>query len=222
MKNDISICASLACADYRHLEQDIRELEQAGVDSIHFDVMDGHFVPNFCLNLDILRMVKSVTALPIDVHLMVSNPEIHIPIFAEEKPHFLSFQAEATPHIQRELARIRDFGIKAGLALNPSSSLNILEYVLDDLDLVVMMTVNPGFAGQKLVPATIAKTAQLRKLLDERSQKIEIEVDGNVSFENIPHLLRAGATMLVGGTSSVFKKGLTIKDAVQKVNDLIV
>jgi len=222
MKNGVSLSASLACANYRHLEQDIRELERAGVDSIHFDVMDGHFVPNFCLNLDILKMVKDVTSLPVDVHLMITNPELFIPIFVEENPRMLSFQAEATPHIQRELSRIRDYGIKSGLALNPSTPLNVLDYVLPDLDVILIMTVNPGFAGQKLIPATIQKVGRLRKMLDEQGYQAEIEVDGNVSFENIPKLVGAGATMLVGGTSSIFNKGYQIPEAVQKAIDLIV
>ncbi len=221
MKKGISIGASLACADFRHLEQDIRELEQVEVDSIHFDVMDGHFVPNFCLNLDILKMVKEITALPVNIHLMLTNPEVYIPVFAAEKPAMLSFQAEATPHIQRELARIREYGIKAGLALNPSTPLNVLDYVLPDLDFVLMMTVNPGFAGQKLIPATIDKIARLRKMLDDQPYRIDIEVDGNVSFENIPRLVQAGASMLVGGTSSVFRKGYGIAESVRRVNELI-
>ena len=221
MKNGVSLGASLATANYRNLEKDIRELEQAGVDSIHFDVMDGHFVPNFCLNLDILRMVKEITSIPIDVHLMVSDPGLWIPVFGNEGCHILSFQVEATPHAQRELGRIRGMGLKAGLALNPSTSLDALRYVIEDLDVVLIMTVNPGFAGQKLIPATIDKVRQARKLLDEAGSHAEIEVDGNVSFDNIPLLVDAGATMLVGGTSSVFKKDYQIIEAVQKVHALL-
>ncbi len=221
MKNGISLGASLACADYRHLERDLQELETAGVDTIHFDIMDGHFVPNFCLNLDMLKMVKQVTSLPVDVHMMVTDPAFWIPVVGAEGCHVLSFQAEATPHIQRELARIRDLGIKTGLAVNPSTPLDVLEYILPDLDVVLVMTVNPGFAGQKLIPAMISKVRKLRKMLDEVGSKAEIEVDGNVSFENIPQLIEAGATMLVGGTSSVFKKGYSITEATKKVYELI-
>lgn len=221
MKNGVSLGASLACANYRHLEQDIHELEQAGVDTIHFDIMDGHFVPNFCLNLDMLKMVKEVTSLPVDVHLMVTDPAYWLPVFGKAGCHVLSFQTEATPHVQRELVRIRDMGLKSGLALNPSTPLDVLEYVLPDLDVILVMTVNPGFTGQKLVPETINKIRKLRKMLDEIGSKAEIEVDGNVSFENIPVLVEAGATMLVGGTSSIFKKGYRIDEAVQKVYDLL-
>jgi len=125
MKNKMKIGASLACANYRHLEKDIRELEQAGVDYIHFDIMDGHFVPNFSLNLDILKMVKDLTSLPVDVHLMVDNPELFIPIFSKTGCDILSFQQEVAYHPQRELSNIRKFGVKSGIALNPSTPLNV-------------------------------------------------------------------------------------------------
>jgi ribulose-phosphate 3-epimerase len=183
--------------------------------------MDGHFVPNFCLNLDILKMVKEVTTLPVDVHLMVADPAFYIPEFAKENPRLLSFQVEATPHVQRLLACIRDFGIKAGLALNPSTPLNMLDYLLPDLDVILIMTVNPGFAGQKLVPATLSKIARLRRLIDESGFPIEIEVDGNVSFENIPAMIGAGATILVGGTSSLFRNGYPIAESARQVKALI-
>lgn len=221
MKNGVQIGASLACADYRNLEKDIRALEQAGMDYIHFDVMDGHFVPNFALNLDILKMIKDLTLMPINVHLMVDNPEVYIPIFAKEGCNIISFHQEATPHTQRELACIRELGMKAGLALNPATSLSGLEYIFPDLDAILIMTVNPGFAGQKLIPATIKKINKLRKILDEEGSKAELEVDGNVSFENIPTLVNAGATMLVGGTSSIFVKDMQINEAVQMIIDLI-
>jgi ribulose-phosphate 3-epimerase len=221
MKNEIKIGASLACANFKNLEKDIRELEIAGVDYIHFDIMDGHFVPNFALNLDILKMVKELTLMPINVHLMVDNPEVYIPIVAKVGCNILSFHQEATPHTQRELARIRELGMKAGLALNPATPLNVLEYVFSDLDAILVMTVNPGFAGQKLIPSTLKKINELRKILDEEGNKADIEVDGNVSFENIPTLVNVGATMLVGGTSSLFSKGMQINAAMHKIVDLI-
>lgn len=183
--------------------------------------MDGHFVPNFSLNLDILKMVKDLTSLPVDVHLMVDNPELFIPIFSKAGCDILSFQQEVAYHPQRELSNIRKFGVKSGIALNPSTPLNVLDYLLPDLDMIMIMTVNPGFAGQKLIPATIKKIENLRTMLEKRELQTEIQVDGNVSFENIPTLVKAGATMLVGGTSSVFKKGMSISDAVRKMRSVI-
>jgi ribulose-phosphate 3-epimerase len=221
MKDTVKIGASLACANFKNLEKDIREIEQAGVDYIHFDVMDGHFVPNFALNLDLLKLVKELTSLPIDVHLMIDNPELYIPVFAKEGCHVLSFQQEVVYHHQRELNNIRELGLKSGMALNPSTPLNVLDYILSDLDVILIMTVNPGFAGQKLVPAVLKKIEALRQMLDEKNIQAEIEVDGNVSFENIPLMVKAGATMLVGGTSSIFTKGMQISDAVKKMRGIL-
>ncbi|MCD6576686.1 MAG: ribulose-phosphate 3-epimerase [Anaerolineaceae bacterium] len=221
MENKVKIGASLACANFGHLEKDIREMEQAGVDYIHFDIMDGHFVPNFALNFDILKLVRGLTSLPIDVHLMVDNPELYIPVLAKEGCNILSFHYEVVYHTQRELTSIRRLGLKSSIALNPSTPLNVLDYIFTDLDVILIMTVNPGFAGQKLIPATIKKIKKLRKMLDEKGVPAEIQVDGNVSFENIPMLVNAGATMLVGGTSSVFKKGMSISDAVLKMRSVI-
>lgn len=221
MDKKIKIGASLICANFAHLEKDIHELEKAGVDYIHFDIMDGHFVPNYCLNLDFLRLVKSLTDLPVDVHLMIDNPDVFIPVFAKENLHALSFQQETEYHIQRQLAYIREQSIKSGLAVSPATPLNVYEYLLTDIDVFLIMTVNPGFAGQKIVPATIKKVEHMRNMLEKAGISAEIQVDGNVSFENIPQLVSAGATMLVGGTSSVFKKGMTITDSVEKIRDLM-
>jgi len=222
MDKKVKIGASLACANFAHLEQDICALEEAGVDYIHFDIMDGHFVPNYCLNLDLLRLVKSLSPLPVDVHLMIDNPDVFIPVFAREGCSVLSFQQEAEYHIQRQLAYIREQGIRSGLAVNPSTPLNVLDYLLGDIDVFLIMAVNPGFTGQKIIPMTFKKIEHLRDMLEKAGIKAEIQVDGNVSFENIPQLVSAGATMLVGGTSSVFKKGLSICEAVQKIRDLLV
>ena len=216
------IVPSILSADFARLAEEIARVENTGISMLHVDIMDGHFVPNITIGPPVVKCIRNVTRLTLDVHLMITNPELFIPIFVEENPRMLSFQAEATPHIQRELSRIRDYGIKSGLALNPSTPLNVLDYVLPDLDVILIMTVNPGFAGQKLIPATIQKVGRLRKMLDEQGYQAEIEVDGNVSFENIPKLVGAGATMLVGGTSSIFNKGYQIPEAVQKAIDLIV
>jgi ribulose-phosphate 3-epimerase len=221
MKKSISIGASLACANYKNLENDIRELEEAGVDYIHFDVMDGHFVQNFCLNIDILKMTRELTSLPIDVHLMVDNPENYISAFANEHCNLISIHAEVTRYIQHELVRIRELGLKAGIALNPATPLSILEHILPDLDFILIMTVNPGFTGQKLIPAMITKIQELQQLLTDNESIANIEVDGNVSFDNIPRLISAGATMLVGGTSSIFMEEIGITEAVKKVKEVI-
>lgn len=216
----IAICASLACASYLHLEQDLRELEAAGVDYLHIDIMDGQFVPNFCLNLDIMRAARRVTQVPMDVHLMVDKPERYLEAFVEAGAEILTVHQEATLHLQRTLSQIRRLGARAGVALNTATTLQTLEYVLDDVDLILVMTVNPGFAAQKLVPATLQKIADARGICAQRGLDIPIEVDGNVSFEHAPRMVRAGASYLVGGTSSVFSGELATGQAVRKLRQL--
>lgn len=221
MKRKVLFGASLMCADYLNLERDIHLLEQNGIDYLHFDVMDGHFVPNFGLNLDLLRKARAITDLPINVHLMIENAEDYIDAYLDAGCNSLSFHQEPTYHIQRLLQKIRDHDVQAGIALNPATPLNTLDYILDDLDFVLIMTVNPGFAGQALVPNTLKKISDLKKLLARKKLDIDIQVDGNVSFENIPHMIHAGATMLVGGTSSLFVKNMEISESAQKVFSLI-
>lgn len=209
----ILLSASLACADWLHLERDLRALEQAGVDWLHIDVMDGLFVPNFALNLDIMRAARRVCALPLDVHLMIERPERYLEHFAEAGAALLVVHQEATPHLQRALAQARALGCKAGVALNPATPLQTLDYVWEDLDLLLVMTVNPGFYGQRLVPATLRKITEARDLLAARGLAVDIQVDGNVSLENAAAMVRAGANVLVGGTSSLFRRDLTLAES---------
>lgn len=221
MTESIKLEASLACANLRNLEEDIRQLEQARIDYFHFDMMDGRFVPNFGLDFAMLGVVKDLSETEIVCHLMIEEPERYIDRTASYQPAFIVIHAEATPHLQRVLRQIRDSGVKPGIALNPATPLSSLNYILDDIDLVTVMTVNPGFAGQELVPATIRKLADIRQLIDDAGYShIALEVDGNVSFWNIPAMVASGATMLVGGTSSIFSPAHTIADAVAKVREL--
>ncbi|MCE5260176.1 MAG: ribulose-phosphate 3-epimerase [Chloroflexi bacterium] len=213
----ITICASLACADYLHLETDLRALEAAGVEYLHIDVMDGTFVPNLALGTDLIRAVKQATTIPLDVHLMIERPERYLETFAKLGAEILTVHLEASLHLQRTLAAIRQLGMRAGVALNPATPLDGLQYVLDDLDLILVMTVNPGFVGQKLVPSTLRKIREARALVDAHNLAAHIQVDGNVSFTNAKLMAAEGADYLVGGTSSLFMPGITIADAVQKL-----
>jgi len=222
MDKQITISASLACANFRNLEKDIRLMEESGVEYIHIDIMDGLFVPNFCLDFSIVGIVKSITTIPVECHLMIENPERYIERLARYAPEFISIHYEATHHAQRALSLIRSCNIKAGIALVPATPLNCLDYIIDDIDMLVIMTVNPGFAGQKIIPATIGKIADAKKLFEKHDKNhVEIQVDGNVSFANIPAMIDAGATMLVGGTSSLFSKEFTISEAVSEMRKLI-
>lgn len=222
MNKTIKLEASLACANLKQLEADIRQLEEAQVDYFHFDVMDGRFVPNFALDFTFLGVVREMSRTDVVCHLMIEEPERYIDRAAGFAPAFITIHAEATHHAQRALQQIRKTGVKAGIALNPATPVSALNYILDDVDLITVMTVNPGFAGQALVPATLRKLADVRKLIDDEGYgHIELEVDGNVSFQNIPRMVASGATMLVGGTSSVFSKDFTIREAVATVRGLV-
>ena len=189
------VSPSMMCADALNLGADAVKLTEAGVQYFHYDIMDGDFVPNFMLGPDVIKAVRKVSAVPADIHLMVKNPERHLHLF-DLKPG------------ERTLAAIRAAGAQAAVALNPATPLCMIEDVLPDLDMVVVMTVNPGFAGQKLVPSTLGKITRLRRMLDENGyDNVRIEVDGNVSFENAVKMRAAGADLFVAGTSAVFREG---------------
>jgi ribulose-phosphate 3-epimerase len=216
----IRICASLACADWLHLEQDLRALENAQVDYLHVDVMDGLFVPNLALSPDLMRIVGRATSLPMDVHLMIEKPERYLETFVRAGAKILVVHQEATVHLQRTLAAIRQLGARPGVALNPATPLETLDYILEDVDLLLIMTVNPGFVGQKLVLATLRKIEDARRMIERRGLALDIQVDGNVSLENATRMVRAGANWLVGGTSSIFAPGITIAEGVGRLRHI--
>ena len=214
----VYIAPSVMCADLCNLESDVRRLEAAGTDCLHFDIMDAHFVPNLPLGLETIRQLRPKTALPFDVHLMVENPDFFIHELAKIGVQYVSVHAEACRHLDRTLRLMRDYGIKAGVALNPATPLSALDYVLDSLDFVMLMTVNPGFAGQKLVTSAFRKIADCRAKI---GPSVPLEVDGNVSFANIPKMVAAGADVLVAGTSSVFHKDAALPENVRKTRSAI-
>ena len=220
-KPHIHIAPSVMCADLCNLEADIRELETAGVDMLHFDLMDAHFVPNMPIGLVLIQQLRSKTDCPFDIHLMVENNDFFVDAVADIGVQQIAVHVESATHLDRTLSLIQAHDIKAGAALNPATPLSALDYVLDRLDFVLIMTVNPGFAGQKVVPATLRKIAECRAFLDERGINLPIEVDGNVSFENIPKMVSAGADILVGGTSSVFHKSGSRAENVQRTQQAI-
>ena len=197
---------SIMCCDCRNIERSVRELEAAGADMLHVDIMDGRFTPNMPIGLELVRQVKAITKLPFDIHLMVEDNEFFVEKCLEIGAERITIHAESCPHLDRALTRIREGGALAGAALNPSTPLSVLEFVLERLDLILLMTVNPGFAGQRLVPSAIRKIAACRSWLQSNGAFLPIEVDGNVSFDNIPAMVAAGADILVSGTSGLFHK----------------
>ena len=195
----VRIAPSILSADFAALADDIARVEAAGADLLHVDVMDGHFVPNLTIGPPVVEAIRKRTRLPLDVHLMIEAPERYLATFAAAGADLLTVHVEACPHLQRTLAQIKELGARAGAALNPSTSLATLEYVLDDLELVLVMSVNPGFGGQAFIPATYPKVRALKTLLGSRPA--EISVDGGVKVEHAGPLVLHGASVLVAGSA---------------------
>ena len=200
------IAPSILFADFSKLGEEIRNVERGGADYIHLDVMDGSYVPNITFGAPVIGKLRGITNLPFDVHLMVNQPEKFITDFVQAGADIITVHAEATVHLHRTIQEIRKAGVKAGVSLNPATPLNILEYILDDLDLILIMSVNPGFGGQNYIPAMTTKIRNLRETLDRTKNRIKLEVDGGVKFNNAAEILRAGADILVVG-SDIFSSG---------------
>ena len=197
------IAPSILSADFSRLGDEVRAVAAAGADYIHVDVMDGHFVPNITIGPLVVEAVRRVTDLPLDVHLMIRNPDLYIADFATAGADIIVVHAEATHHLHRTIQLIKSRGKRAGVSLNPATPLHCLDYVLDDLDLVLLMTVNPGFGGQSFIDACLPKIHALRGILDKRGLETELEVDGGVKTDNIGRISHAGADVFVAG-SAVF------------------
>jgi ribulose-phosphate 3-epimerase len=197
------IAPSILSADFSRLGEEVRAVESAGADYIHVDVMDGHFVPNITIGPLVVEAVRKVTGLPLDVHLMIDNPDLYIPAFAAAGADIIVVHAEATNHLHRTVQLIKSLGKKPGVSLNPATPLHHLDYLLEELDLVLLMSVNPGFGGQSFIEACLPKIHALRGMLDKRGLETELEVDGGVKTDNIARISSAGADVFVAG-SAVF------------------
>jgi ribulose-phosphate 3-epimerase len=201
MGRTVRIAPSILSADFSRLGDQVREAEAAGADVIHMDVMDGRFVPNITIGPLVVAAVRAVTSLPLDVHLMIDRPERYVTAFAEAGADILTVHPEATVHLHRVLQQIRDLGLRAGVSLNPSTPESALEYVLGYVDLVLVMTVNPGFGGQRLIPETVLKVERVRALLDSWASAAWLSVDGGIDPETASLVVAAGADTLVAGSA---------------------
>ncbi len=201
MIRTIKVAPSILSADFSRLGEEIRAVEAAGADIIHVDVMDGHFVPNITIGPLIVEAARRSTKLPLDVHLMITNPELYIADFAKAGADYLAVHAETAFHLHRLIQSIKEHKVKAAVALNPATPLSVLDHILPDLDMIVIMSVNPGFGGQSFIPAAMEKIRQLRKRIDAAGLKIEIEVDGGVKPSNAAVIAAAGADILVAGSA---------------------
>ena len=200
------IAPSILSADFTRLGEEIKDVEKAGADYIHIDVMDGHFVPNITIGPMIVKAARRVTDLPLDVHLMISDPDYFIEDFAEAGASIITVHAEAINHLHRTIHLIRDKGVRPGVVLNPATPLCAVEYVLDQLDTVLLMTVNPGFEAQKFIPEVIPKIRRLRKMVNDLNLNLEIEVDGGIDPEIIGRVSSAGADVFVAGSAIFYSK----------------
>ncbi len=195
------IAPSILSADFSRLGEEIQAVERAGADLIHIDVMDGHFVPNITIGPLVVQAVRKVTALPLDVHLMISSPDQYIEDFARAGSDIITVHVEAGVHLNRTINLIKKQGVKAGVSLNPATPLSALDYVLEEVDMVLLMGVNPGFGGQFFIPNVAHKISRLRKIIDVRNVPVEIEVDGGINFDTARMVARAGTDILVAGSA---------------------
>lgn len=213
----VKLAPSILSADFARIGEEVAEVTRAGADYIHVDVMDGHFVPQITIGALVVAAIRKWTTIPLDVHLMIEAPERQINQFADAGADILTVQIETCPHIHRVVQMIKGLGIKAGVSINPGTPVDMLKDILPYLDLVLVMTVNPGFGGQTFIESALDKVVQMRIELDRRNLAAELEVDGGINAEVAPRVVKAGARVLVAG-AAVFNSGMSVKDAMRKLH----
>ncbi len=214
----VKLAPSILSADFACLGEQVAEATRAGADYIHIDVMDGHFVPNITIGAPIVTSLRSCTNLPLDVHLMIEQPERYISDFVHSGANIITVHVEACPHLHRTIQLIKESGVKAGVALNPATPLSSIEEIVPQVDLIVIMSVNPGFGGQVFIPESLEKISRLGRMLDDKNLATEIEVDGGITIDNALSVVKAGGRVLVAG-ASVFKAKEGISQALQKLRE---
>ena len=218
--NQIKISPSILSADFTRLAEQVREAEEAGVDYIHVDVMDGHFVPNITIGPMIVKALRPVTKLPLDVHLMIENPELYIEDFSKAGADIITVHQEATPHLHSTIQQIHDLGIRAGVSINPSTSVSTLDEIICEVDLVLVMSVNPGFGGQSYINSCTSKIRKVRRMLDDCGSLADLQVDGGVNVDTVKEVIGAGANAFVAG-SAIFNDKSSVAENVSALREKI-
>jgi len=213
------LAPSILDADFSCLERELKTIEDGGADLIHLDIMDGHFVPKISFGPDIVRSIKSKTSLPLSIHLMVENPERQLEPFIEAGGDIITVHYETCKHLDRVIQTITERGVKCGLALNPATPLNLLEYVINKIDLLLIMTVNPGYGGQRFIPEMFSKITKAKEMINASPKLIELEVDGGVNLDNLPLVIKAGADIVVVG-QTIFKSSNPLETII-KIKNII-
>jgi ribulose-phosphate 3-epimerase len=221
MYHDITLSASMMCANWLNIQRDLLDLEAAGIDYLHYDILDGNFVPDFTMGSSIIDVIKKNTTIPSDYHLMVEEPSRIFDMFSLNVGDYFSIHQESSRNLHRDLASIKRLKGSSGVALSPGTNLDVLDYIIEDVNVVTIMTVNPGYKGQPLVPHAIKKIENLRKLISDLRLDTKISVDGNVNPKTIPDMVAAGANILVLGSSGLFRSDRSIAEALEEVHAAI-
>ena len=213
------LAPSILDVDFTHLERELKKIENGGADLLHLDIMDGNFVPNISFGPRIVESIKSITSLPLEVHLMVEKPENHIKSFINAGGDIIIVHYETSKHLDRLIQTINEAGVKSGIALNPATTLSVIEYLINKIDILLLMTVNPGFGGQKFIPGMITKIEKARKIIDNQKKSISLAVDGGINLDNIYQVVKAGAEIIVVG--QIISKSANPEMTTKKIKNLL-
>ncbi len=221
-KNNTMISPSMMCSDFLQLKEELKIFEETEIDYLHVDIMDGHYVPNFTLGPDFCKKISDASNIPLDIHLMIEDVDTYIPVFSQFNNPIICFHPEVSYHPLRSIDLIRKNNAKPGIAIDPSISIEQIKQLIPAVDVICVMTVNPGYSGQALIPSMLQKISELKEYIIQNSYDIQIEVDGNVSWENVPSMVKAGADILVAGTSSIFQSFETRKKDIIKLKSMLI